>query len=89
MAELPRKGSRYYTLLIRSSGGIVIKSVCGTRYLWALDTMYLPTTATECERTFSSTQKLINPKRNSLSDATIEASEYLKARWDQGLITRD
>jgi hypothetical protein len=26
---------------------------------------------------------------NALGDATIEASECLKAWWDQGLITRD
>jgi hypothetical protein len=44
--------------------------------------------ATECERTFISAKKLITPERNALSDATIEASEYLKAWWDQGLITR-
>ena len=37
----------------------------------------------------SSAKKLINPERNALSDATIEATECLKAWWDQGLITRE
>jgi hypothetical protein len=37
----------------------------------------------------SSAKKLITPERNALSDATIEATECLKAWWDQGLITRD
>jgi hypothetical protein len=35
--------------------------------------------ATEYERTFSSTKKLITPGRNALSNTTIEASEHLKA----------
>jgi hypothetical protein len=42
---------------------------------------------TEYKRTFSSAKKLITPERNALSDATIEASECLKAWWDQDLIT--
>ena len=37
----------------------------------------------------SSTKKLITPEGNALSEATIEATECLKAWWDQGLITRD
>ena len=32
----------------------------------------------------SSAKKLINPERNALSDATIEATGYLKAWWDEG-----
>ena len=54
-----------------------------------IDTLSIPAMATECERTFSSAKKLITPERNALGDATIEASECLKAWWDQGLITRD
>ena len=53
------------------------------------DTLSIPAMAVECERTFSSAKKPITPERNALSDATIEASECLKAWWDQGLITRD
>ena len=37
----------------------------------------------------SSTKKLITPEGNALSEATIEATECLKAWWDQGLITRE
>jgi hAT family C-terminal dimerisation region len=57
--------------------------------LWAFDTLSIPAMATECERTFISTKKLITPERNALGDAIIEAGECLKAWWDQGLITRD
>ena len=63
--------------------------VYGTLCLWAFDTLSIPAMATECERTFSSAKKLITPEHNALSNATIEASECLKAWWDQGLITRD
>jgi hypothetical protein len=65
------------------------QSVYGTIYLWALDSLSIPVMVTEYERTFSSAKKLITPERSALSDATIEASECLKAWWDQGLITRD
>jgi hypothetical protein len=65
------------------------QSVYGTLCLWAFDTLSIPAMATECERTFSSAKKLITPERNALSDDTIEASECLKAWWDQGLITQD
>jgi hypothetical protein len=34
---------------------------------------------TDCERTFSSGRKLINPERNRLSDDVVEAVECLKA----------
>jgi hypothetical protein len=40
------------------------------------------------ERAFSSTKKLITPERNSIGDNTIEASEYLRAWWNNGLIKR-
>src|SRR3954453_677291 len=65
------------------------QSVYGTLCLWAFDTLSIPAMATGCERTFSSAKKLITPERNALGDATIEASECLKAWWDQGLIMRD
>jgi hypothetical protein len=35
--------------------------------------------AAECEQAFSGAKKLMTPERNALSDATIEASECLKA----------
>ena len=65
------------------------QSVYGTLCLWAFDTLSILAMATECERTFSSAKKVITPERNALGDATIEASECLKAWWDQGLIMRD
>jgi hAT family C-terminal dimerisation region len=65
------------------------KTVYQTLYLWALDTLSIPAMATECERAFSSAKKLITPERNALADTTIEATECLKAWWDQGLIHRD
>jgi len=55
-------------------------------FLYALDILSLPAMSAECERVFSSTKKLIIPERNALTDDTIEASECLKAWWDQGLI---
>ena len=39
----------------------------------------------ECERIFSSTKKLITPKRNRLHEQIIEASECLKNWWAQGV----
>jgi hypothetical protein len=60
-----------------------------TLFCWAWDTLFIPAMVTECERAFSSAKKLITPERNALGDDTIEASECLKAWWDQGLITRD
>jgi hypothetical protein len=39
----------------------------------------------ECERVFSSVKKLITLESSVLADDTVEACEYLKAWWDQGL----
>jgi selenophosphate synthetase-related protein len=44
--------------------------------------------STECERVFSSAKKLINPMRSLPKTDNIEASEYLKAWWDCGMITQ-
>src|SRR5439155_7107399 len=44
---------------------------------YALDTLAIPATATECERTFSSAKRLVTPERNCLGDDVIEASECL------------
>jgi hypothetical protein len=41
----------------------------------------------ECERIFSSAERLIIPERNALAYDTIKACEYLKAWCDEGLIT--
>jgi hypothetical protein len=41
------------------------------------------------ERAFSGTKKFITPGRNALANATIKATECLKAWWDQDLIHRD
>jgi hypothetical protein len=40
----------------------------------------------ECERIFSSAERLIVREINALADDTIKDCEYLKAWWDQGLI---
>jgi hypothetical protein len=52
----------------------------------ALDTFAIPTTATDCERTFSSGRKLIRPERNRLGDDIIKATECLNAWWGSGII---
>jgi hypothetical protein len=52
----------------------------------ALDTLEIPATATDCERTFRSDRKLINPGRNHLSDDIIKATECLKAWWNSDII---
>jgi hypothetical protein len=79
MAELPRKRSRHYRLSIRSSGGIAINLCMGLYPRW------LPSANGPSAVPKSS----LPPERNALSDATIEASECLKAWWDQGLITQN
>ena len=53
---------------------------------YVLDTLTIPATATECERTFSSAKKLVTPERNRLGDDVIEASECLKAWFDSDMI---
>jgi hypothetical protein len=40
----------------------------------------------ECERVFSSAKKLIAPARNHLQEDIIEATECLKAWWDEEII---
>ena len=40
----------------------------------------------ECERVFSSAEKLVTPERNRLAEEIIEASECLKNWWDGELI---
>jgi hypothetical protein len=57
-----------------------------TLFQYALDTLAIPATAAECERTFSSAKKLISPERNRLADEVIEASECLKAWFDNDMI---
>jgi len=57
-----------------------------TLFQYALDTLAIPATATECERTFSSAKKLVTPERNRLADDVVEACECLKAWWDCGVI---
>ena len=54
---------------------------------YALDTLAIPATTTECERTFSSVKKLVTPERNRLADEIIEACECLKAWWDNVMIS--
>ena len=54
----------------------------------ALDTLAIPATATECERTFSSAKKLVTPERNCLGDDVIEVSECLKVWQDNRMITQ-
>jgi hypothetical protein len=53
------------------------------------DSMPIELVGGRSERAFSSAKKLITPERNALADTTIEATECLKAWWDQGLIHRD
>jgi hypothetical protein len=48
----------------------------------ALDLLAIPAMSAECERVFSSAKKLITPARNGLQEDIIEASECLKAWWD-------
>jgi hypothetical protein len=55
------------------------QSMYGTLCLWAFDALFMSAMAIECERTFSSAKKPITPERNAPNDATIEASECLKA----------
>jgi hypothetical protein len=55
------------------------ETVYQTLHLWALDILSIPAMATECERAFSSAEKLFTPERNALADATIGATECLKA----------
>jgi hypothetical protein len=57
-----------------------------TLHHFALDTLAIPATTTDCERTFSSGRKFVSPERNRLSDDIIEAVECLKAWWDSGII---
>src|SRR4051794_15083742 len=54
----------------------------------AFDIFACPATSCECERAFSSANKLITPERNSIGDNLIEALECLKAWWNNGLIKR-
>jgi hypothetical protein len=55
----------------------------------AFDTLSVPAMSTECERTFSSAKKTVSPSRNGLKDDIIEATECLKAWWDNGLIQQE
>jgi len=45
---------------------------------FALDMAFIPVMTAECERTFSSTKRLITDDRNSLKPGTIEANECLR-----------
>ena len=54
----------------------------------ALDTLSIPAMSAECERIFSSTKKLLTDSRNGLQEEIIEATECLKAWWDEGIIKR-
>ena len=52
----------------------------------SLDTLAIPATATECERTFNGAKKLVTPERNRLPDDVIESCECRKVvglRHDQ------
>jgi hypothetical protein len=64
---------------------IMVPDACGNAPD-ALDTLAIPATATDCERTFGSGWKLISPERNRSSDDIIEATECLKTWWDSGII---
>src|SRR3954447_15117774 len=57
-----------------------------TLFQYALDTLAIPATATECESTFSSAKKLVTPERDRLADDVIEACKCLKAWWECGVI---
>jgi hypothetical protein len=52
----------------------------------AFDIFACPATSCECERAFSSAEKLITLERSSLGDKLIEALECLRAWWNNGLI---
>jgi hAT family C-terminal dimerisation region len=52
---------------------------------WAFDTLSCPAISCEFERVFNSTNRLITPDRNALSDDLIEP---LKAWWDNRLVLR-
>jgi len=64
----------------------ILKPILSTLYQFTLDTLAIPATATDCERTFGSGWKLISPERNRSSDDIIEATECLKTWWDSGII---
>lgn len=49
----------------------------------ALDTLSIPAMSVECERVFSSTKEKITSSRNRLQEDIIEATECLKAWWDE------
>jgi hypothetical protein len=68
------------------NGRVFLKDDFPTLHQFALDTLALPATATDCERTFSSGRKLISPERNRLSDDIIEATDCLKAWRDSSII---
>ena len=57
-----------------------------TLFQHALDILSCPVMSTECERAFSSINKLITPERNQLKEDIIEACECLKAWWRNSLI---
>ena len=68
------------------NGRVLLKDDFLTLHQFPLDTLVIPATATNCERTFGSSRKLISPKCNRLSDDIIEDTECLKAWWDPSII---
>jgi hypothetical protein len=50
------------------NGRQFLKNDFPTLHQFALDTLEISATATDCERTFSSGRKLISPELNRLSD---------------------
>jgi hypothetical protein len=62
------------------------KETFPTLYQMALDTLSVPAMSVECERVFSSAKKLLTPARNNLQEDIIEATECLKAWWDEEII---
>ena len=67
--------------------GIEYRVLDTPHFPYGLRTLFLlPAISAECERVFSRAKKLFSPERNTLGDDIIEACEYPKAWWDQGLI---
>ena len=52
---------------------------------WAFNVLSIPAMSAECERVFSSTGILLEPRRNRLLDDIVEANECLRAWKKQGL----
>jgi hypothetical protein len=52
----------------------------------ALDMLAIPAMSGECQRVFSSAKKMITAERNQLAEDIIQACEYFKSWWDNGII---